>query len=150
MLGGFETPTSGQIFQDGVRIDTLPANQRQFNMVFQRYALFPHLSVWENVAFGLKMKKVPSAELRSRVEEALNLVKMEEYGSRGIATLSGGQQQRIALARALVNRPKILLLDEPLSALDLKLRQQMQVELLALQRRLKHTFIFVTMIKKRH
>ena len=144
MLGGFETPTSGQIFQDGVRIDTLPANQRQFNMVFQRYALFPHLSVWENVAFGLKMKRVPSLELRARVEEALALVKMEEYGQRGISTLSGGQQQRIALARALVNRPKILLLDEPLSALDLKLRQQMQVELLALQRRLKHTFIFVT------
>jgi spermidine/putrescine transport system ATP-binding protein len=144
MLGGFETPTAGQIFQNGVRIDTLPANQRQFNMVFQRYALFPHLSVWENVAFGLKMKKVSSAEIKSRVEEALNLVKMEDFGGRGIATLSGGQQQRIALARALVNRPKILLLDEPLSALDLKLRQQMQVELLALQRRLKHTFIFVT------
>lgn len=144
MLGGFETPTSGEIFQDGVRIDTLPANRRQFNMVFQRYALFPHLSVWENVAFGLKMKKVPALELKGRVEEALALVKMEEYGPRGISTLSGGQQQRIALARALINRPKILLLDEPLSALDLKLRQQMQVELLALQRRLKHTFIFVT------
>jgi spermidine/putrescine transport system ATP-binding protein len=144
MLGGFETPTSGEIYQDGVRIDNLPPHQRQFNMVFQRYALFPHLSVWENVAFGLQMKKVSSAEVKARVEEVLNLVKMEDMGSRRIATLSGGQQQRIALARALVNRPKILLLDEPLSALDLKLRQQMQVELLALQRRLKHTFIFVT------
>src|SRR6185437_14947339 len=115
-----------------------------FNMVFQRYALFPHLSVWENVAFGLKMKKVPAPEVKTRVEETLALVQMEAYGERSVATLSGGQQQRIALARAVVNRPKILLLDEPLSALDLKLRQQMQVELLALQRRLKHTFIFVT------
>lgn len=144
MLGGFETPTSGQIFQNGQRIDNLPANQRQFNMVFQRYALFPHLTVWQNVAFGLQMKKVAEPEIHTRVNEALALVKMEAFGSRGISTLSGGQQQRIALARALVNRPKILLLDEPLSALDLKLRQQMQVELLALQRRLRHTFIFVT------
>ena len=144
MLSGVERPSVGQILHDGVRIDTLPANQRQFNMVFQRYALFPHLSVWENVAFGLKMKKVSGDEIRNRVSEALALVKMDTFGPRGIDTLSGGQQQRIALARALVNRPKILLLDEPLSALDLKLRQQMQVELLALQRRLKHTFIFVT------
>jgi spermidine/putrescine transport system ATP-binding protein len=144
MLGGFEEPTSGQIIQDGIRIDTLPANQRHFNMVFQRYALFPHLNVWENIAFGLKMKKVPAAQIKTRVEEALALVKMDGYDPRMIGTLSGGQQQRIALARALVNRPKVLLLDEPLSALDLKLRQQMQVELLALQKKLKHTFIFVT------
>lgn len=134
MLGGFESPTAGQIVQDGVRIDTLPANQRQFNMVFQRYALFPHLDVWENIAFGLKMKKVARPEIKHRVAEALALVKMDGYESRSISTLSGGQQQRVALARALVNRPKILLLDEPLSALDLKLRQQMQVELLALQK----------------
>lgn len=144
MIGGFETPTRGEIHHDGVRIDTLPANRRQFNMVFQRYALFPHLSVWENVAFGLKMKKAPRHEIDARVYEMLSLVKLEELSQRSIGTLSGGQQQRVALARALVNRPKVLLLDEPLSALDLKLRQQMQVELLAIQRRLQHTFIFVT------
>ncbi len=144
MLGGFEQPSEGEIHQDGVRIDTLPAHERQFNMVFQRYALFPHLNVRENVSFGLRMKRVPEAELGERVKQALALVQMESYGERSIATLSGGQQQRVALARALVNRPKVLLLDEPLSALDLKLRLQMQVELLGIQRRLKHTFIFVT------
>src|SRR5215210_7759931 len=104
MLGGFEEPTSGEIFHNGTRIDTLPANQRQFNMVFQRYALFPHLSVWENVAFGLRMKKVAAPELKTRVDETLALVKMETFGTRGISTLSGGQQQRVALARALINR----------------------------------------------
>ncbi len=144
MIGGIEAPSQGQIIHDGVRIDHLPANQRQFNMVFQNYALFPHLTVWENVAFGLKMKKVDDQELRQRVDEALALVKMDSFAPRGIATLSGGQQQRVALARAFINRPRVLLLDEPLSALDLKLRREMQVELLALQRRLKHTFIFVT------
>lgn len=144
MLGGFESPTSGEIRQGGKRIDQLPPNRRQFNMVFQRYALFPHLSVWENVAFGLKVKKVAKAEIQSRVAELLSLVKLTGMENRQVTTLSGGQQQRVALARALVNRPKVLLLDEPLSALDLKLRQQMQVELKALQRRLGHTFIFVT------
>jgi spermidine/putrescine transport system ATP-binding protein len=117
MLGGFESPTSGQIVHNGKRIDNLPANQRQFNMVFQRYALFPHLSVWENVAFGLRMKKVPEPEVRSRVAEMLSLVKLEGMDSREVTTLSGGQQQRVALARALVNRPKVLLLDEPLEGL---------------------------------
>ncbi len=144
MLGGFESLTSGEVYYDGLRMDTVPAHERQFNTVFQRYALFPHLNVWQNVAFGLQMKKVPKAEMESRIAEVLALVKMEAFGLRSISTLSGGQQQRIALARALINRPKVLLLDEPLSALDLKLRQQMQVELLSLQRRLKHTFIFVT------
>jgi spermidine/putrescine transport system ATP-binding protein len=144
MLGGFERPTSGEIFLDGKQINLDSSDRRPFNMVFQRYALFPHLSVRDNIAFGPKMKRLPASEIQSRVDEALSLVKMQGFETRGIGTLSGGQQQRIALARAIVNRPRVLLLDEPLSALDLKLRQQMQVELLALQRRLKHTFIFVT------
>ncbi len=144
LLGGFENPTSGEILLEGKRIDQLAPHKRQFNMVFQKYALFPHLNVQQNVAFGLEVKNVHPDEIQTRVEEALALVQMQEYRERMVTTLSGGQQQRIALARALVNRPKVLLLDEPLSALDLKLRQQMQVELLALQRRLKITFIFVT------
>ncbi len=144
MLGGFERPTSGRILHQGRRVDALPPHLRQFNTVFQRYALFPHLSVRQNVAFGLEVKRVPRIEVNRRVEEALALVRLEELGDRSVKTLSGGQSQRVALARALVNRPQVLLLDEPLSALDLKLREQMQVELLALQRRLGHTFIFVT------
>ena len=144
LLGGFETPTSGEVWLQGKRIDTLPPHERQFNTVFQRYALFPHLNVSQNVAFGLQMKKTDPSEIKERVAEALELVQMQEFSSRSVTTLSGGQQQRIALARALINRPKILLLDEPLSALDEKLRHQMKVELLALQRRLKQTFIFVT------
>lgn len=144
LLGGFETPTGGQILINGQRVDQLPPHERQCNTVFQRYALFPHLTVWQNVAFGLQMKKFSATEIKSRVAEALELVQMNDYAERSTTTLSGGQQQRIALARALVNHPKVLLLDEPLSALDLKLRQQMKMELLALQRRLKQTFIFVT------
>ncbi len=144
LLGGFEKPSSGEILCDGERIDLLPPHQRRFNTVFQKYALFPHLSVFENVAFGLKVTKVPSAEIKTRVYDALALVKMTGFEGRNITTLSGGQQQRIALARAIVNRPKILLLDEPLSALDLKLRQEMQVELRNLQKKLQITFIFVT------
>jgi len=144
LLGGFEKPTSGQILLNGRRIDQLPPHQRQCNTVFQRYALFPHLSVWKNLAFGLQMKAIKGQELRTRVDEALDLVQMQSFADRNITTLSGGQQQRVALARALINRPKVLLLDEPLSALDLKLRQQMKIELLSLQRKLKQTFIFVT------
>ena len=144
ILGGFEKPSEGQILLDGKRIDQLPPHERQFNTVFQRYALFPHLNVFQNIAFGLEMKKVSSGAIKQRVEETLELVQMNGFESRHISTLSGGQQQRIAVARALVNRPRILLLDEPLSALDEKLRQQMKVELLNLQRKLKQTFIFVT------
>lgn len=144
LLGGFERPTSGQIHLDGQRIDQLPPHHRQFNTVFQRYALFPHLNVFQNVAFGLQMKREPRESIEARVAEALDLVQMKGFEGRHISTLSGGQQQRIAVARALVNRPKILLLDEPLSALDEKLRQSMKIELLSLQRRLKQTFIFVT------
>ncbi len=144
LLGGFETPSAGQILLEGRRIDQLPPHERQFNTVFQRYALFPHLNVFQNIAFGLEMKKVDRETLRQRVTEALEMVQMSGLEGRSIGTLSGGQQQRIAVARALVNRPRVLLLDEPLSALDEKLRHQMKIELLSLQRRLKQTFIFVT------
>lgn len=144
ILGGFDTPTSGVIKLDGKTVSHASPRGRPFNMVFQSYALFPHLSVWENVAFGLKVKNIDASAIKTRVNEALQLVKMESLAARAIHTLSGGQKQRTALARALVNQPKVLLLDEPLSALDHKLRQQMQIELCALQRRLNITFIFVT------
>ena len=144
ILAGLEPASAGEILWDGKRIDHLPARERPFNMVFQKYALFPHLSVFDNVAFGLRLKKVPSAELKSRVEEALSLVNLAGFGGRLPETLSGGQAQRVALARALVNRPACVLLDEPLTALDQQLREHMQTELRQLQRRLGLTFIFVT------
>lgn len=144
VLAGFEQPDAGEVLLEGRRIDREPPDRRPFNLVFQRYALFPHLDVGRNVAFGLEMKGVPRPEIASRVAEALALVRLEGFERRSVATLSGGQQQRVALARALINRPRLLLLDEPLSALDLKLRQEMQVELLTLQRRLQLTVVFVT------
>ncbi len=144
MIAGLETPTSGEILLDGRRIDQLPPQQRPFNMVFQKYALFPHLTVFENVAFGLNLKKISKNEIQERVQEILALVNMTHYKDRLPETLSGGQSQRVAIARALVNRPRILLLDEPLSALDQKLREHMQTELKQLQRQLGLTFIYVT------
>ena len=144
LIAGFEQPSSGEILMNGQRLDTLPPYQRRVNTVFQHYALFPHLSVRENVAYGLRVKNTPAAEIAPRVTEALAMVKMSEFADSRPSTLSGGQQQRIALARALVNRPELLLLDEPLSALDANLRKQMQLELKALQREVGITFLFVT------
>lgn len=144
MIAGFELPSEGDIFLGGESVGQLPPFKRNVNTVFQNYALFPHLSAEENVAFGLQMKKVPVPEIRQRVREALELVRLPNVGNRRPHQLSGGQRQRVALARALVNRPKVLLLDEPLGALDLKLRKAMQLELKALQRQLDITFIFVT------
>ena len=144
LVAGFEQPTAGEIWMSGERLDTLPPYKRRVNTVFQHYALFPHLSVRENVAYGLRVKKTSAAEIGGRVEEALHMVKMQEFADSRPSKLSGGQQQRVALARALVNRPLLLLLDEPLSALDANLRKQMQSELKALQRELGITFLFVT------
>lgn len=144
LLAGLDTPTSGEIQLEGKRVDDLPAQRRPFNMVFQKYALFPHLTVLDNVAFGLRLKKVESSEIRRRSLEALEMVGLRNFASRKPETLSGGQAQRVAVARAIVNEPKILLLDEPLSALDQKMREHMQTELRALQRRLGLTFIYVT------
>lgn len=144
IIAGFETATAGTIHLGDQRIDTLTPQERPFNMVFQKYALFPHLSVFENVAFGLKIKKKSQKEVRESVEEALALVGLSKFSKRFPETLSGGQAQRIALARALVNEPEVLLLDEPLSALDQKMREHMQVELRNLQKKLGITFIFVT------
>ncbi|PIO84408.1 spermidine/putrescine ABC transporter ATP-binding protein [Loigolactobacillus backii] len=144
ILAGFTSATSGEIKFKGQKINNLPANKRKVNTVFQDYALFPHLNVFDNVAFGLSLRKVPKAEIRQRVLEALRLVQLTGYDDREIAELSGGQQQRVAIARAIVNEPEVLLLDEPLSALDAKLRTAMQVELRQLQRRLGITFLFVT------
>lgn len=144
LIAGFDQPTSGEIYFDGQRINDVPANRRQVNTVFQDYALFPHMNVAENVAFGLQIKGVKKAETDRRVKEALHLVQLDGYGLREITAMSGGQRQRVAIARAIVNRPKLLLLDEALSALDHKLRVEMQTELRQLQRQLGITFIFVT------
>jgi spermidine/putrescine transport system ATP-binding protein len=144
MIGGFELPTSGEILLGGEDVGGLPPYRRDVNTVFQSYALFPHMTVAENVAYGLEQKRLPRAEIRRRVEEVLATVRLGGLASRRPEELSGGQQQRVAVARAIVNNPRVLLLDEPLGALDLKLRKEMQVELKQLQRRLGMTFIYVT------
>jgi spermidine/putrescine transport system ATP-binding protein len=144
LIAGFEQPSSGEIWMAGERLDTLPAHKRRVNTVFQQYALFPHLNVRDNVAYGLRVKNVPSNEINGRVDHALAMVRMNDFAGARPSRLSGGQQQRVALARALVNRPQLLLLDEPLSALDANLRKQMQSELKSLQREIGITFLFVT------
>ena len=144
IIGGFVEPDSGNIFFDGNKINDLPPHKRQVNTVFQRYALFPHLNVYDNIAFGLRVQKMPEDEIKERVLSMLKLVNLEGYQRRKISKLSGGQQQRIAIARALVNRPRVLLLDEPLGALDLQLRKEMQIELKRMQQQLDITFIYVT------
>jgi spermidine/putrescine ABC transporter ATP-binding subunit len=144
LIAGFEQPSAGEIWMSGQRLDTLPPYRRRVNTVFQNYALFPHLSVRDNIAYGLRVKNTPGREMSARVEEALRLVKMQDFAASRPSKLSGGQQQRVALARALINRPQLLLLDEPLSALDANLRKQMQGELKSLQREIGITFLFVT------
>ena len=158
IIGGFATPTSGDVLFDGVRINDVPPYKRQINTVFQKYALFPHLNVFENIAFGLRMQKrpdpndptgkrmvkIPEEEIRERVMEMLEVISLKGFEHRKPDALSGGQQQRVAIARALVNRPKVLLLDEPLAALDLKLRKDMQIELKRIQQQVGITFIYVT------
>lgn len=144
LIAGFEQPSSGEIWMSGEQLDTQPPYKRPVNTVFQNYALFPHLNARDNVAYGLRVKGTPADEINGRVEEALSMVKMQGFAASRPSQLSGGQQQRIALARALVNRPRLLLLDEPLSALDANLRKQMQSELKALQREISITFLFVT------
>ena len=144
IIAGFLDADSGEVIFEGKRINGVPSYKRQVNTIFQRYALFPHLNVYENVAFGLRVKKLKEAEIKEIVTEMLHLVNLDGFEKRSIATLSGGQQQRVAIARAIANKPKVLLLDEPLAALDLKLRKDMQKELRRIQRQLGITFIFVT------
>ena len=144
IIGGFETPDDGDVFFDGKRINDIPPYQRQVNTVFQRYALFPHLNVFDNIAFGLRIQKCPDEQIKEKVKEMLALVNLKGFERRRVNTLSGGQQQRVAIARALVNQPKVLLLDEPLAALDLKLRKDMQNELKNIQHQTGITFIYVT------
>ena len=154
IIGGFQTPTQGDVFFDGVRINDVPPHKRTINTVFQRYALFPHLNVFENIAFGLRIPKtdpesrrkvkLPESEIQERVLEMLKVVNLKGFEKRAVSSLSGGQQQRVAIARALVNRPKVLLLDEPLGALDLRLRKDMQIELKRSQQAMGITFIYVT------
>lgn len=144
IIGGFEKPDAGDVFFASQRINDVPPNKRNINTVFQKYALFPHLNVAENIAFGLNIRKVDKKEVSRRVEEMLELVNLKGFGRRSVASLSGGQQQRVAIARAVIQQPKVLLLDEPLGALDLKLRKEMQVELKNLHETLNMTFIYVT------
>lgn len=144
MISGFEMPSSGTIKVQGERVDKKEPYQRDVNTVFQNYALFPNMNVYDNVAYGLRVKKVPKNEIKERVLEALKMVQLEGFEKRRITQMSGGQKQRVAIARAIINRPKVLLLDEPLGALDLKLRKQMQIELKRLQKKLGITFVYVT------
>ena len=144
IIGGFETPTSGELLFNGKSLLSTPPHKRQLNTVFQKYALFPNMNVAQNVAFGLKIKRVPDAEIAKKVTAMLKLVNLDGFERRKVTGLSGGQQQRVAIARALVNEPQVLLLDEPLGALDLKLRKEMQVELKAMQQKLGITFVYVT------
>ena len=143
-IAGFIKPDSGEVLFDGKIINDTPPYKREVNTVFQRYALFPHLNVFENIAFGLNLKKVAKSEIKERVYQMLKMVNLENYGGRNINSLSGGQQQRVAIARALINKPRVLLLDEPLGALDLKLRKEMQIELKKIQQSLEITFVYVT------
>ncbi|MCB2305513.1 ABC transporter ATP-binding protein [Clostridium estertheticum] len=144
IIAGFEKPTSGGVLLEGIHVENKQPNDRNVNTVFQNYALFPHMNVFDNIAYGLKIRKVNKIEIKKRVIEMLSLVQLEGYAERKIDGLSGGQKQRVAIGRALINNPKILLLDEPLGALDLKLRKQMQVELKKLQKKLQITFVYVT------
>ena len=144
IIAGLETPTAGEVYLEGERITGLPPEKRQVNTVFQNYALFPHMTVEKNVAYGLRMRRLPREEINRRVQEMLELVQLKEYGKRLPTQLSGGQRQRVAIARAAILKPRLLLLDEPLGALDLKLRRQMQIELKRMQQQLNITFIYIT------